>query len=72
LLQLNLQEDRFGMEPELTAKLSRYRRGGKPLRIYEVGVSYYARSYDEGKKIGLRDGFRALWCILKYNIWHRR
>ena len=71
LNQITLQEDRFGIEPELTAKLSRFRRDGKPLRIYEVGISYYARGYDEGKKIGLRDGLRALWCILKYNLWRK-
>ncbi len=71
LTQITLEENRFGMEPELTAKLARFRRAGRPLRIYEVGVSYHARSYDEGKKIGFRDGIRALWCILKYNIWRR-
>jgi len=58
-----LEEDRFGFEPEVTAKLARLR-----CRIYEVGISYYGRTYEEGKKIGWRDGFRALWCILKYNL----
>lgn len=61
---LNLKEQRFGFEPELTAKLSRV----KEVRIYEVGISYYGRTYEEGKKIGWKDGFRAIYCILKYNI----
>ncbi|MBD99719.1 MAG: glycosyl transferase [Verrucomicrobia bacterium] len=61
---LNLKENRFGFEPELTAKLSRIPN----IRIYEVGISYYGRTYEEGKKIGWRDGFRAIYCILKYNI----
>ncbi len=65
---LNLQERRFGFEPELTAKLSRV----PGIRIYEVGISYYGRTYEEGKKIGWKDGFRAIWCIHKYNIWSRR
>jgi glycosyltransferase involved in cell wall biosynthesis len=65
LKSLNLTEKRFGFEPEVTAKMSRI-----PLiRIYEVGISYYGRSYLEGKKIGWRDGFRAIYCILKFNIW---
>lgn len=62
---LNLVEKRFGFEPEVTAKLSRIPK----IRIYEVGISYYGRTYDEGKKIGWRDGFRAIYCILKYNTW---
>jgi glycosyltransferase involved in cell wall biosynthesis len=62
---LPLKETRFGFEPEVTAKISRV----KGVRIYEVGISYYGRTYAEGKKIGWRDGFRALYCILKYNIW---
>ncbi len=61
---LNLKEKRFGFEPELTAKLSRV----KDIRIYEVGISYYGRTYEEGKKIGWKDGFRAIYCILKYNL----
>ena len=65
LKSLNLQENRFGFEPEVTAKMSRY----PDVRIYEVGISYYGRSYAEGKKIGWKDGFRAIYCILKYNIW---
>ena len=60
---LELEEDRFGFEPEITCKLSRARA-----RIYEVGIAYHGRTYEEGKKIGLQDGFRALWCILKYRV----
>ncbi|MCS6818929.1 MAG: glycosyltransferase family 2 protein [Chitinophagales bacterium] len=65
LQSLQLKEKRFGFEPEVTAKMSRY----PGVRIYEVGISYYGRTYEEGKKINWRDGFRAIWCILKYNIW---
>lgn len=61
---LNLKERRFGFEPELTAKLAKV----KNIRIYEVGISYYGRTYEEGKKIGWKDGFRAIYCILKYNL----
>jgi len=64
---LDLKENRFGFEPEVTAKISRI----PDVRIYEVGISYYGRTYAEGKKIGWRDGLRALWCILKYNTWAR-
>ncbi len=64
---LKLKEKRFGFEPEVTAKISRI----PGVRIYEVGISYYGRTYEEGKKIGWRDGFRAIWCILKYNTWAR-
>jgi glycosyltransferase involved in cell wall biosynthesis len=64
---IKIEENRFGFEPEITAKISR----GK-YRLYEVGVSYSGRTYAEGKKIGWRDGFRAIYAILKYNIWHRR
>ncbi len=62
---LKLREKRFGFEPEVTAKISRI----PDVRIYEVGISYYGRSYAEGKKIGWKDGFRAIYCILKYNVW---
>ncbi len=62
---LELKEQRFGFEPEVTAKMSRV----PGVRIYEIGISYYGRTYAEGKKINAKDGFRALWCILKYNIW---
>jgi glycosyltransferase involved in cell wall biosynthesis len=64
---LSLEEKRFGFEPEVTAKVSRI----KGARIYEVGISYYGRSFEDGKKIGWQDGFRAIYCILKYNIWSR-
>jgi len=59
-----LKENRFGFEPEVTAKIARV----PGIRIYEIGISYYGRTYADGKKIGWRDGFRALWCILKYNF----
>lgn len=62
---LQLKEKRFGFEPEITAKLARV----KGIRIYEVGISYYGRTYEEGKKIGWKDGFRAIYCILKYNLF---
>lgn len=63
--QVHLKENRFGIEPELTAKLAR----NKQLRVYEVPISYLGRGYDEGKKIGVRDGFRAIYCIVKYNLF---
>lgn len=66
LEQITIEEDRFGFEPELTAKLAALR-----CRIYEVGISYYGRTYEEGKKIGWKDGFRALWAIGKYNLRRR-
>jgi glycosyltransferase involved in cell wall biosynthesis len=65
---LHLKEKRFGFEPEVTAKMSRI----KNIRIYEVGISYYGRTYDEGKKINASDGFRAIWCIVKYNFLRRK
>ncbi len=65
LKQLRLKENRFGFEPEVIAKVSRYPN----VRIYEVGISYYGRTYKEGKKIGWKDGFKAIWCIIKYNIF---
>jgi glycosyltransferase involved in cell wall biosynthesis len=65
---LHLKEKRFGFEPEVTAKISRI----KNLRIYEIGISYYGRTYEEGKKIGWKDGFRAMYCILKYNTWGKK
>jgi glycosyltransferase involved in cell wall biosynthesis len=61
---LSLQEQRFGFEPEVTAKVARI----PGIRIYEVGISYYGRTYAENKKINWQDGFRAIWCILKYNL----
>jgi glycosyltransferase involved in cell wall biosynthesis len=64
---LKLKEKRFGFEPEVTAKIASI----KGIRIYEVGISYYGRTFDEGKKIGMKDAFRALYCIIKYNIFSR-
>lgn len=60
---IKIQENRFGFEPEITAKIAKTN-----CRIYEVGISYYGRTYKEGKKINWKDGFRAIWCILKYNL----
>ena len=60
---IEIEENRFGFEPEITAKVAKL-----GVRIYEVGISYYGRTYAEGKKIGYKDGFRALWCIFKYNV----
>lgn len=62
---LNLKEKRFGFEPEVTAKVAKIPK----IRIYEVGISYYGRTYEEGKKIGMKDAFRALYCILRYNLF---
>lgn len=64
---ITLKEKRFGFEPEVTAKISRIPK----IRIYEVGISYYGRTYEEGKKIGMKDAFRALYCIIKYNIFSK-
>lgn len=66
--KIHFKENRFGFEPEVTAKISRFPK----VRIYEVGISYYGRTYEEGKKINWKDGFRAIWCILKYNIFDRK
>ena len=63
LQRIQLEEDRFGFEPEVTAKVARL-----GVRIYEVGISYAGRTYEEGKKIGWKDGVRAIWCIIKYNV----
>jgi len=60
---IEIEENRFGFEPEITAKISKLK-----LRIYEIGISYYGRTYDEGKKIGWKDGIRAIYCIIKYNL----
>ncbi|MDX1681274.1 MAG: glycosyltransferase family 2 protein [Akkermansiaceae bacterium] len=65
--RITIEEDRFGFEPEITAKVARLR-----VPLYEVSVSYYGRTYEEGKKIGWKDGVRAIWCILKYNLLHAR
>lgn len=67
LQSLDLKERRFGFEPEVTARIARI----KGVRIYEVGISYYGRTYEEGKKIGMKDAFRALYCIIKYNVFVR-
>src|SRR3954462_11829140 len=64
LQKITIEEDRFGFEPEITAKVANLN-----VVIYEVGISYYGRTYSEGKKIGWRDGFRALWAIIKYNFF---
>ena len=61
---IEIEENRFGFEPEITAKVAR-----KNCRIYEVGISYYGRTYAEGKKVGWRDGYRAIYAILKYNLF---
>jgi glycosyltransferase involved in cell wall biosynthesis len=61
---IEIEEDRFGFEPEITAKVAKL-----DVRVYEVGISYYGRTYAEGKKIGYKDGFRAIYCILKYNLF---
>jgi glycosyltransferase involved in cell wall biosynthesis len=63
LQQITVEENRFGFEPEITAKVAKLR-----CRVYEVGISYAGRTYDEGKKIGWKDGVRAVWCIVKYNM----
>jgi hypothetical protein len=62
---LTLREKRFGFEPEVTAKVAKI----PGIRIYEVGISYYGRTFEEGKKIGWRDGFRAIYCIIRYNFF---
>jgi len=64
---LPLREKRFGFEPEVTARIARIPK----IRIYEVGISYYGRTYEEGKKIGWKDGFRAIYCIVKYNLFSK-
>ena len=68
LNQIRIEENRFGIEPEITAKISKIR---PRLRIYEVGISYYGRTYDEGKKITYKDGFRAIYAIIKYNLFYK-
>jgi hypothetical protein len=66
LEKVKLRENRFGIEPELTAKISRVPN----VRIYEVGISYFGRTYEEGKKIGIKDAFRAFYAIVKYSIFN--
>lgn len=63
LNQITIEENRFGFEPEITAKVAKLK-----VPLYEISISYYGRTYEEGKKIGWRDGFRAIWCIMKYNF----
>jgi glycosyltransferase involved in cell wall biosynthesis len=67
LQSIRIEENRFGFEPEITVKIAKRR-----LRVYEVGISYSGRTYEEGKKIGWKDGFRALWCLLKYSLRESR
>jgi hypothetical protein len=66
--KIHFKEKRFGFEPEVTSKVSRFPK----IRIYEVGISYYGRTYDEGKKIRMKDALRAIWCLIRYNIFDRR
>ena len=68
LNQIVIKENRFGIEPEITAKIAKIR---PRLRIYEVGISYYGRTYEEGKKITYKDGFRAIYAIIKYNLFYK-
>lgn len=63
LKKITIEENRFGFEPEITAKVAKLK-----VPLYEISISYYGRTYEEGKKIGWRDGFRAIWCIMKYNL----
>jgi len=64
---IKIEENHFGFEPEITAKIAK-----RKCTIYEVGISYYGRTYEEGKKIGWKDGFRAIYCIIKYNLFRRK
>jgi glycosyltransferase involved in cell wall biosynthesis len=64
LKQITIQENRFGFEPEITAKVAKLK-----VPLYEISISYYGRTYEEGKKIGWKDGVRAIWCIMKYNLF---
>ena len=65
---MNFESNRFGFEPEVTAKIARKRLNGERVRIYEVPISYYGRDYEEGKKIGWKDGVAALWHIFRFNV----
>ena len=69
LRDIKFESNRFGFEPEVTAKISRVRLNGKRVRVYEVPISYYGRDYEEGKKIGWKDGVAAMWHIFKYNVF---
>jgi glycosyltransferase involved in cell wall biosynthesis len=64
----SLRQNRFGFEPEITARVARHRIDGRRCRVFELGVSYHGRTYEEGKKIGWKDGFNALWCIVRYGL----
>ena len=66
--RMYVEEKRFGFEPEVTAKIAMVPR----VRIYEVGISYYGRTFSEGKKIGWRDGVKAVWCIVKYGLFNNK
>ena len=66
--KIRFREKRFGFEPEVTSKIARF----KGIRIYEVGISYYGRTYEEGKKIGMKDAFRAVYCLVRYNLFDRK
>jgi len=68
LKSIHFKEKRFGFEPEITSKIARIPK----IRIYEVGISYYGRTYEEGKKIGMKDAFRAIWCLIKYHFLDRK
>jgi hypothetical protein len=65
---ITLKSNRFGFEPEITAKIAR-RKGGPNWRVYEIPISYAGRTYEEGKKIGLKDAFNALWCIIRFRYF---
>ena len=65
---IKIEENRFGFEPEIVAKVAKFRLDGQRLRIYEMGISYSGRTYEEGKKIGWKDGVRALYAIIKYRF----
>ena len=67
--QIRIESDRFGIEPELTAKVARLQVDGHKCRVYEVPISYFGRDFSEGKKIGVKDGFEAIWCILRFNLF---
>jgi len=67
--RLDIQSHRFGVEPEMTAKIARMKFDGVKCRVYEVPISYFGRDFAEGKKIGVKDGFQAIWCILKFNVF---
>ncbi len=67
--RIEIESQRFGVEPEMTAKIARMSFNGQKVRIYEVPISYFGRDFAEGKKIGVKDGFQALWCIIKFNLF---